>query len=144
MTHRESVEELQRLVRDRVDAIAAHDVEALVGVPVEDVLAFNLLPPLSIRGAEQVAEQTRGWLGSYAQGPGYEVRDLQVDADEDLGFCAFLYHVTGTLRSGDPVSMWVRATLVCRRIAGRWRVVHDHESIPWDPETGQGLPDLQP
>jgi len=40
--------------------------------------------------------------------------------------------------------MWVRATLGLRRIEGDWRIVHDHESVPWDPETGKGLTGLEP
>jgi ketosteroid isomerase-like protein len=38
----------------------------------------------------------------------------------------------------------VRATLVCKRFDGRWLVVHDHESVPFDPATGFALTDLQP
>jgi len=56
------------------------------------------------------------------------VRDVHVSANDELGFCSFLYHVGGTLKTGAPVRMWVRATLCCRRMAGRWRIVHDHES----------------
>ncbi len=40
--------------------------------------------------------------------------------------------------------MWVRATLGCRRIDGRWLITHDHESVPFDPASGQALTDLAP
>lgn len=40
--------------------------------------------------------------------------------------------------------MRVRATLIWRRIEGSWKIIHDHESVPWDPNTGQGLIDLEP
>ena len=40
--------------------------------------------------------------------------------------------------------MWVRATLGCRRLDGRWLVVHDHESVPVDPGTGAALLGLAP
>jgi len=72
------------------------------------------------------------------------VRDVHVSANDELAFCSFLYHVGGTLKTGAPVSMWVRATLCCRRMAGRWRIVHDHESVPFDPATGQALISLEP
>jgi ketosteroid isomerase-like protein len=35
--------------------------------------------------------------------------------------------------------MWVRATLGCRRIDGRWLIVHDQESVPFDGATGPAL-----
>ena len=40
--------------------------------------------------------------------------------------------------------MWARATLGLRRIGGEWRIVHDHESVPWDPQTRLGVIDLPP
>ena len=67
-----------------------------------------------------------------------------MNADGDLGFCSFLYRVSGTLAAGDEVDMWVRATLCCRRIDGRWLIVHDHESVPFDPAGGQALTSLAP
>ena len=70
--------------------------------------------------------------------------DLQVTAAGDIGFCSFVYRVTGTLNAGDDIDMWVRATLGCRRVDGRWLVTHDHESVPFDPETGQALTSLPP
>jgi len=69
---------------------------------------------------------------------------VQVSANDELGFCSFLYHVGGTLKTGDSVNMWVRATLCCRRMGKRWRIVHDHESVPFDPATGQALISLEP
>jgi ketosteroid isomerase-like protein len=40
--------------------------------------------------------------------------------------------------------MWVRAALCCRRVDGRWLITHDHESVPFDAETGQALTSLRP
>jgi uncharacterized protein (TIGR02246 family) len=144
MTTDDAKQELRDLIEERVAAVARRDAEALAAQQAGDVLAFNVLPPLRLQGADRVASQAEAWFDGYARGPGYEVRDLHIDADGDLGYCAFLYHVTGRLQSDEEVSMWVRATLVCRKRDGRWVIVHDHESIPWDPETGQGLAGLDP
>ncbi|KQQ03420.1 hypothetical protein ASF42_07810 [Rathayibacter sp. Leaf294] len=144
MTEDTSAAELRALIGERVRAIASRDAQYLADAQDPEVLAFNVLPPLRLRGSDQVAEQTRAWFDGYADGPGYDVHDLRIDVDGSVGSTAFLYHVTGTLHSGDEVSMWVRATLVWKRIDGRWRIVHDHESIPWDPSTGQGLASLEP
>jgi hypothetical protein len=35
--------------------------------------------------------------------------------------------------------MWVRSSLVYRRIDGVWQIVHSHESVPFDAGTGQAL-----
>jgi ketosteroid isomerase-like protein len=67
-----------------------------------------------------------------------------VTVDGDVGFCSFLYRVTGALKAGGDVDMWVRATLGCQRVGGQWFIVHDHESVPLDPATGQALTNLEP
>jgi ketosteroid isomerase-like protein len=40
--------------------------------------------------------------------------------------------------------MWVRATLCLRRIDGKWMIAHEHQSVPFDVETGKASLDLKP
>ena len=136
--------ELRDLVDERVRAVREKDSAALAAYPADDVVTFDVLPPLNARGSEATLEHLRQWFDGYDGPIDYSVRDVQVTAEGDLGFCSFLYHVGGTLKSGGEVDMWVRATLGCRRVEGRWRIVHDHESVPFDPETGQALISLEP
>jgi uncharacterized protein (TIGR02246 family) len=139
-----AVKELEGLIDERVAAVAARDGARLAARQHPDVLAYNVVGPLKLTGNAAVEEQMQAWFGAYSDGPRYRVAELHVDAERDLGYCAFIYHVSGTLADGNDVSMGVRATLVCKRIDGQWRIVHDHESVPFDPETGMALADLQP
>jgi uncharacterized protein (TIGR02246 family) len=140
----DSERELHAVVAERVAAVVSKDPGPLAARQHPDIVMFNVLPPLGTRGGGAVEDATRSWFDAYASDIGYEVRDLQVTADGDVGFCSFLYHVTGTLKAGSDVDMWVRATLGCQRIDGRWLIVHDHESVPMDPATGQALTNLTP
>jgi uncharacterized protein (TIGR02246 family) len=137
-------QELRELVEERVRAVRERDSATLSARPADDVDTFGVLPPLRTRGSGATLEHLRRWFDGYDGPIDYAVRDLEVTAEGDLGFCAFVYHVGGTLKTGAQVDMWVRATLCCRRTDGRWRIVHDHESVPFDPETGQALLSLQP
>ena len=40
--------------------------------------------------------------------------------------------------------MWNRATLCFRKIDGKWRIMHEHDSVPFDPETGLASTNLEP
>ncbi|WP_157973878.1 YybH family protein [Desertihabitans aurantiacus] len=131
--------ELEQLVRERAEAVRRQDEDALLRREHPDVLSFPVLPPAVSRGREGTAQAMRAWFDSYAEGPGYEVHEVWVEAEGDLGCVSFHYHVTGTLHTGGEVDMWVRVTLVCRRTDGTWQVVHAHESVPFDPATGQAL-----
>ncbi len=137
-------QELRDLVAERVTAVHAKDPAPLAARQASEIIAFNVLPPLQLHGKAHVEAQTQTWFDSYPGGIGYDVHDPHVTADGDVGFCSFLYHVTGTVADGNQVDMWVRATLGCRRVDGTWLITHDHESVPFDAETGQALIDLQP
>jgi hypothetical protein len=42
------------------------------------------------------------------------------------------------------IGMWVRmATCYCK-IDGKWMVTHEHQSVPFDAESGKALLDLKP
>jgi ketosteroid isomerase-like protein len=103
------------------------------------VVSYPVLPPAETRGTAAVVDGLGAWLASYAVGPGYGVHHLHVGGADDVGYCAFRYHVSGRLHDGAEVDMWVRSTLVCRRVDGAWRIVHQHESVPFDPASGAGL-----
>jgi ketosteroid isomerase-like protein len=136
--------EICKLIEARVRAIAAKDIETLMANHAADVLSFDVIDRLQVRGAEGVRKRAQNWFGAY-QGPiGYEVRDLEVTAGTDVAFCTYLYHVSGTLKAGGIVSMWVRATVCLHKIGGTWRIVHEHQSVPFDVESGKAALDLQP
>ena len=137
-------QELRDLVDERVRAVRERDSATLAARPAEDVITFDVLPPLNSRGSQATVEHLRAWFDGYDGPIDYSAHDVQVRAQGELGFCSFLYHVGGTPKTGDQVNMWMRATLCCRRIDGRWRIVHDHESVPFDPATGQALISLEP
>ena len=135
----ESERELRLLVAERVAAVHPKDPRPLADRHAADAIAFNVLPPLQLHGAEDIGVRTQTWFDSYSGDIGYDVEQLTVHVDGAVGFCSFLYHVTGSLIDGAEVDMWVRATLGCRRIDGAWKIVHDHESVLFDPETGTAL-----
>lgn len=137
-------QELRDLVDERIHAVRDRDIATLAVRPADDVVTFDVLPPLNSRGSQATVDHMQQWFDGYDGPIDYTVHDVQVSADDELGFCSFLYHVGGTLKTGAPVNMWVRATLGCRRMDGRWRIVHDHESVPFDPTTGQALISLEP
>jgi uncharacterized protein (TIGR02246 family) len=135
---------IRELVEERVRAIRARDVEALMSAHAPDVVMFDALDPLRYVGSEAVRERAGQWLSWY-QGPvGYEVRDLSVTAGGEAAFCHYLYRVSGTIRNGREVDMWVRSTVCFRKTDGAWVVAHEHTSVPFDAESGKASINLKP
>jgi ketosteroid isomerase-like protein len=143
-TRMNAEQELRELVDERVRAVRTKDLTAIRTRPADDVITFDVLPPLNSTGSASVIEHMQKWFDGYDGPIDFSVHDLNIDAEGNVGFCSFLYHVGGTLKTGGQVDMWVRATLCCRKIDGTWRIVHDHESVPFDPATGQAQISLPP
>ncbi|HYF63469.1 MAG TPA: SgcJ/EcaC family oxidoreductase [Herpetosiphonaceae bacterium] len=136
--------QIRALIEARVAAIHAKDIAALVAAHAPEPVMFDVLPPLAYQGLDTVKQRAEKWAGSYDGPIGYEIRDVRVTAGADAAFAHYLYHVTGTLNAGATVAMWVRATLGLLKVDGAWKIAHDHESVPFDPATGQASLDLTP
>jgi uncharacterized protein (TIGR02246 family) len=124
-TDRAEIEALcQRLARAHYD----HDADAIVGAYAPDAVIFDLAPPLARRGMDRdtVATWLAGWDGPIQ----IDARDVHLTVDGDLAFVSALNRMRG--RQGDEdQDMWYRTTVCLRRTSGRWRIVHDHSSVPF-------------
>ena len=135
---------IRGIIEARVRAIAGRDVDALLAHHAPEVLTFDVLDPLRYGGSDAVRRRAEKWLSSYEDAPGYEVRDLRITVGETVAFCHYLYRVSGRLKEGGEVDMWVRATICFARAEGEWAIVHEHQSVPFDARTGKASLDLSP
>lgn len=143
-THAADEAHVRGIIEERVKAIHDKDINALLRSHAPDVLAFDVITPLQYVGAATVRDRAEQWFASYPGSIGYEIRNLKVTAGGGVAFGHYLYHVTGTLTDGATVDMWVRVTVCLQQIEGRWMIVHEHQSVPFDIETGKASLDLKP
>ena len=137
-------DQIQAVIEDRVRAIGDKDVEALVAKAAPGVVSFDALPPLQRTGSEAIRTRLQEWFGWYDGPIGYEVRDLRITAGDDVAFAHYLYHVTGRMTNGNEVDMWVRTTMGLQKTGGAWVITHEHNSVPFDAESGKASLDLTP
>jgi ketosteroid isomerase-like protein len=50
----------------------------------------------------------------------------------------------GRRADGERVLSWLRVSFGLRRTDGRWRLVHQHVSAPFDMDSGAAMLDLEP
>jgi ketosteroid isomerase-like protein len=90
----------------------------------------QLRAALQYAGREALRKSLAEWFPTF-QGPiGYEVRDLSITAGDDVAFCRSLNRISGTRTDGEETDVWVRTTIGCRKVDGRWLIVHEHASVP--------------
>jgi len=136
---------LRRLIEDRIEAIRAKDIPAVLSVYAPDVVSYDVIDPLRHAGREAIGKRLEAWLSQFQEGPiGYEVRDLELAVGGDVAFSHGLSHVSATTTEGKLIDMWWRATTCFRRLDGRWMVAHEHSSVPFDMESGRASLGLKP
>jgi PhnB protein len=125
--------EIRELIERRIEAIRNKDAAAAIECLSEAVVAFEMVPPLSLpMGAARDEHGFAAWLSGFDE-IDVEVHHLGIHADSQLAFAHSLNHLTGRRSGGAGVDIWMRSTLGFRREAKGWRIVHAHTSVPFHP-----------
>jgi uncharacterized protein (TIGR02246 family) len=111
--------------------IYAKDVDAVLSTRAPDVLGYDLAPPLLHRGTDVYRKNLQAWFPTWDGPIEYDVRDLDVQVAGDLAVSTSLNRIRGKRTDGEQTDVWIRATVVYRRIDGGWLVTHEHESVPF-------------
>jgi uncharacterized protein (TIGR02246 family) len=136
--------QIRELVDNWVKAVRAKDINEIMSFYSEDILLFDIMPPLEHRGT---SAHRKNWEGCFPYFPGpidYEIRDLSISAGSDVAFSHSLNRMSGTMTNGEKVDFWMRATVCYKKIDGKWMVAHEHVSVPIDMESDKALFDLKP
>jgi ketosteroid isomerase-like protein len=138
------MEAIKALLDRRGEAAWAKDIDQLMSVFSPDIVYFDIVPPLRYSGADALRERFTDWFGRW-QGPiGQELHDVEVLASGDVAAAHMLVRASGTLLDGREVDYWVRVSDFCRRDGDRWRITHEHVSLPVDLATRTVVMDLTP
>jgi uncharacterized protein (TIGR02246 family) len=123
--------QIRQLIDRWAEALRAKDVSAVMSHYATDIVAFDLAPPLQYRGADVYRKNWEAWFPTFRGPIGYEIRDLNIAASDDVAFCHSFNRITGTRTDDEKTDVWVRATVCCRKIDGKWKIVHEHQSVPF-------------
>lgn len=134
-----------------VEAFIAQDLERMMSFYAEDIYSYDLMAAPTGNGLAMAFDGESSWRQNWISFFGMFDDDLVITIDDltvyqhgDLATVRGLTRLEGTLVGGPFVDMWVRETNVLRRVDGRWLVLHDHVSVPFDFATGQALTGLGP
>jgi ketosteroid isomerase-like protein len=136
--------EIRELIENRIKAVRAKDVDAVMLNYAPGVLSFDVVNPLIYVASDAVRKRLVEWFSSFREPIGHEIRDLSVNVGDDVAFSYGLNRVNATKIDGEKLDMWWRATVCYRKIDGKWMITHEHASVPFDVKTGKASLDLKP
>ena len=123
---------IRALVDDWANALRAKDADGVASHYAADNVMFVLAPPLQYtRDNSPGKKGVEQWFSSFRGPIGYEIRDLNITAGDNVAFCHSLNRVSAEKIEGEKTDMWFRETICFRKIGHKWKITHQHESVPF-------------
>jgi ketosteroid isomerase-like protein len=132
------------LLDERSRAIHDKDIDRLLAFYSDDIVYFDVVPPLRYVGAAALRERFLDWFARWQGAIDQKIEDLHVTASVDVAVAHMLIRAGGTLADGAEVGYWVRSTSSFRLREGSWLIAHEHVSLPADLKSRTVVTDLAP
>jgi ketosteroid isomerase-like protein len=133
---------IKQAIAARNAALGAKDVAAVMASGAAGFVSYSLAPPLKNSSGKA---GLRAWLDTWDGPFGYETRDLKIVAGDEVAFAHGLAHMIGRKTDGEQVDLWFRQTVGLRLLHGVWKIVHEHDSVPFYMDGGfKAAVDLKP
>jgi ketosteroid isomerase-like protein len=133
--------QIQALEKGFIAGFDAKNVDKIMSYYARDGLfVYDVSPPREYVGW---AAYKKDWEELFAGFPGPASADLSELSFTVVGPVAYGHSIQDahfTAKDGAKVELVVRVTDVYRKLAGKWRIVQEHVSVPVDLDTGK--PDL--
>jgi len=130
---------IEKVLQNFFTALSKKDIKSMMMCYAPDVIVFDVKPPFQVKGAVAWKHVWEASLPFFPDDFKIEVRDLTIHTDGGCGFAHYLFKLTGPEKDHDAMQTWMRATTGYKFIDGRWKVVHEHGSLPFNPQDGKAL-----
>lgn len=130
--------EIRDLIENWATSVRNLDIKGTVANHAEDMLMFDVPPPVHIRGIDgyrQTWPPFFDWLKSDGT---FELVWLEVTAGEGVAYATALLRCARTDELATDPAPRLRLTVGLRREAGRWIIAHEHHSFPFTHEEQAG------
>ena len=123
---------IRTLIDELVEALRTKDADRVLAAYAPEPVNFDLAPPLAQFGnGPEDKRRLESWFATWSGPLGYEVRDVKITAEGDVAFAFGFIRIHGTKTDGERADVWTRQTLGLKRVAGNWKIVHEHTSVPF-------------
>lgn len=129
--------EIRRLIAAWTKALEARDAAGLTADYAPDAVLYDAIPPYKTVGAENIRKLWESCLPYFPESFKSVHQDLNVHVAGDVAIVHGLHHFVPTPADHPSGQTWMRLTVGYRRINGKWKVIHEHVSIPFNPMNNQ-------
>jgi len=123
--------QIRAIIEDYGEGLRNKDADRCVSHYADDVVQFDLAPPLEYRGKETARKNLNEWFKTFSGPIGVEMKGLKISDGSETAFAHVMNHISGTNTQGQKNDHWVRVTIGFEKTDGKWLVNHEHVSVPF-------------
>jgi ketosteroid isomerase-like protein len=130
-------EEIKQCIANFFAALQAKDTRLMLSFYNDQAIMFDVKPPFQTNGAVAWKHVWEASLPFFPEKFGVEIKDLVIHVDGSVGFAHYLFKLTGNDPDHPAMQTWMRATTGYKLQNEKWKIVHDHASLPFNPQNNQ-------
>jgi uncharacterized protein (TIGR02246 family) len=122
--------EIRKLIEQWAKAVREENRAAIRADHDPSILMFDVPPPLLSQGLDDYMLTWEKFFSSSEKPVVFAFHDVQVTCGQDVAFATAVGRCVNITTSGKREPLEFRLTMGLREIDGRWRVMHEHHSLP--------------
>jgi uncharacterized protein (TIGR02246 family) len=122
--------EIRALIERWSKAVRDQNMEGIRADHDPDILMFDVPPPFLSRGLDAYMATWDPFLSMSEKPVVFDFEDIEISAGSDVAFATAVGRCVSIDPSGNREPLAFRLTMGLRKVAGRWRVMHEHHSLP--------------
>jgi uncharacterized protein (TIGR02246 family) len=123
--------QIRELVENWAKAVRAKDIAGVVAHHTDDVLMFDVPPPVAVRGISAYQDTWPPFFKALTEGKGaFDIVELRITAGDTVAFATALLRCGSTEELAKDDTARLRLTIGLRKVDGVWKIAHEHHSFP--------------
>jgi uncharacterized protein (TIGR02246 family) len=122
--------EIRALIERWSQAVRDQNMDGIRTDHDPDILLFDVPLPLLSRGLEAYMASWEAFLSSSEKPVVFDFQDIEISAGPDVAFATAVGRCVNIDSSGNREPLAFRLTMGLRKVDARWRVMHEHHSLP--------------
>jgi len=123
-------QEISALIAQWSKAVRDQDKAAIRADHDQDILMFDVPPPFQSQGLDAYMATWDLFLSSVEKPVVFDFHDIRITAGSDVAFATAIGRCVNIDSAGQREPLEFRLTMGLRKVAGRWRIMHEHHSLP--------------
>jgi uncharacterized protein (TIGR02246 family) len=122
--------DIQELIERWAKAVREQNKDGIRADHDSEMLMFDVPPPFLSRGLDAYMATWEMFWSCSEKPVAFDFHDVNITAGKDVAFATAIGQCASIDPTGRREELEFRLTMCLRKVDGRWRVMHEHHSLP--------------